>query len=171
MRNGECIRETVVLEALRSARWPGDCEQELRDHVSACESCAEMIDLAEALLDDHRALVAEAQVPSSAIVWWRAQMRSRREATQVAAQPIAFVYGLIVACIAGVTVAAAGFFSPTFRQSLAWMAGLIGSAPQLSLSLPADPQTSPFFIAVAAALVLCAIVLPLALYFTFQAEE
>ena len=115
--------------------------------------------------------VSEAQVPSSAIVWWRAQMRSRREAARVVTQPMTFVQGLIWACAAGLTVAAAGFFIPTFRGATEWLTAAAGGVPRVSLSLPADALANPIVMAAGAALILCAIVLPLALYFTFQEEK
>ena len=39
----------------------------------------------------------EAQPPSSAIVWWRAQMRARQEAARLAEQPITIVHALSIA--------------------------------------------------------------------------
>lgn len=171
MRKRDCVHEDEVLSALKASRWPAACDPALRAHVGSCTSCAQLVDLAEALLDDHHALLSEAQVPSSAIVWWRAQMRSRREAAHVATQPITFVQGLIWACAAGLTIAAAGFFIPTFRGALKWLVGAAGSVPRVSLSLPPDALANPIVMAAGAALILCAIVLPLALYFTFQEEE
>ena len=171
MHKPGCPHEEEVLSALKASRWPDACDPSLRSHVDGCASCAQLVDLVEALLDDHRTLVAEATVPSSAIVWWRAQMRSRREAAQTVAQPITVVQGLIVACAAGVTVAAAGLVVPTFRRSLQWLAGAAETLPRVSLSLSPEVLTNPIVIAAAAGLLLCAIVFPLALYFTLQGEE
>lgn len=165
-----CVHEPAVLSALKSSRLNEACEPALVAHLDACSSCAQLADLARALLDDHRTLVSQAQVPSSAIVWWRAQMRSRREAAQVVTQPMTFIQGLIVACAAGLTVAAIGFFVPTFRRAFAWTAGATEVIPSLSLSLPPNILANPMVLAAGAALVFCAIVLPLALYFTFQEE-
>ena len=170
MRKDVCVHEDNLLTALKSARLNETCEPDLVAHLRACASCAQLADLARALLDDHQALVSQAQVPSSAVVWWRAQMRSRREAAQIVTQPMTFVQGLILACAAGLTVAAVGFFVPTFRQALAWTAGAFSAIPRVSWSLPPDVLASPIVLAAAAALALCAIVLPLALYFTFQEE-
>jgi hypothetical protein len=150
MRNLDCDHETVV---------------------EGCPSCAEIAAIARAFVDDRNALAREAQVPSSAIVWWRAQMRSRREAVEAAAQPITWAQGLALACAAGILVAAVGFFSPTFIKMLEWAMGT--SLPPASLSLPSLPVsdlTNPIVVATVAALGLSAIVLPLALYFTFREE-
>ena len=164
-----CAHEPAVLSALRSSRLNEMCEPALIAHLDACSSCAQLVDLAQALLDDHRTLVSQAPVPSSAIVWWRAQMRSRREAAQVVTQPMTFVQGLIVACAVGLTVAAVGFFVPTFRRAIQWTAAA-DLIPSLSWSLPPNALANPIVLAAGAALAFCAIVLPLALYFTSQEE-
>lgn len=171
MRKADCVHEDELLSALKTSRWPDADDPALLTHVGGCSSCAQLVDLAQALLDDHHTLVSEAQVPSSAIVWWRARMRSRREAAHEVTQPIRYVQGLILACAAGVTVAAAGLFIPTFRRALDWLIGAAGSIPRVSMSLPPDALASPIVMAAGAALLLCVIVLPLALYFTFQEEE
>ena len=170
MRKQSCLHEEAVLSALRSSRLSEAGEPALLAHLEVCDSCAQLADLARALLDDHHALVSDAQVPSSAIVWWRAQMRSRREAARVVTHPITFVQGLILACAAGLTVAAVGYFAPMFRRAFEWTAAAADVIPGVSWSLPPDVLANPFIMAAVAALALCAIVVPLALYFTFQEE-
>jgi hypothetical protein len=170
VRKDFCVQEDAVLSALKASRLNEACEPGLIAHLAACESCAQLTDLARALLDDHQTLVSQAQVPSSAIVWWRAQMRSRRDAAHVVTQPMTFVQGLILACAAGLTVAAVGFFVPTFRRAYEWTAGAADVIPTVSWSLTPEVLANPIVMAAGAALALCAIVLPLALYFTFQEE-
>ena len=148
-----------------------ECDHET--FVDGCDACAEIAVIAQMFADDRNALAREAQIPSSAIVWWRAQMRSRREAVEAAAQPITWAQGLAVACAAGILVAAIGFFAPTFMKALEWAMG--SSLPQVSLSLPAfglpeEPFTNPIVVALVAALGLSAVVLPVVLYFTFREE-
>ena len=148
-----------------------DCDHDT--FVEGCASCAEIAAIAQAFVDDRNGLAREAQVPSSAIVWWRAQMRSRREAVEAAAQPITWVQGLVLACAAGILVAAIGFFAPTFMKALEWTMGT--SLPQASFSLPTfgmpeEPLTNPIIVAFVAALGVSAIVLPLVLYFTLREE-
>ena len=160
MRNAACVHETELLAALQGSRWPDACDESLRTHVGSCPSCTQLADLALALLEDHRSLVLGAPVPSSAIVWWRAQMRSRREAAERATQPIMVIQGLAAACAAGVLIAAAGFFGPTFRGALDWLGGAANAVTGLG----------PMLIGVAAAIGLALIIAPLALYFTFHEE-
>ena len=140
--------------------------------VDGCPSCAEVAAIAQAFTDERNALMQQAQVPSSAIVWWRAQMRSRREAAEAAAQPITWAQGLVLACAAGILVAAVGFFSPTFMKALEWVMGTSLPSPSFSLPIdfPDEPMTSPILLATVAALGLSAIVLPVVLYFTFREE-
>ena len=143
--------------------------------VDGCAACAEIAAIAEAFVDDRNALAREAQIPSSAIVWWRAQMRSRREAARVATEPITFVQGITIACAIGVLVAAVGFFSPTFARAYSWITGAsLPAAPSLalpSMAVPIETLVSPITIAVIAAIGIAAIVLPVALYFAFNEGE
>lgn len=148
-----------------------ECDHET--FVTDCPSCAEIAAIAQAFTDDRSALLREAQVPSSAIVWWRAQMRSRREAAETAAQPITWIQGIALACAAGILIALVGFFAPTFMKALEWAMGT--SLPQASFSLPTfgmpeEPLTNPIIVAFVAALGISAIVLPVVLYFTFREE-
>src|SRR5688500_14867403 len=106
MGKAACAREEELLEALQSTQWPETCDPALRDHVTSCASCTDLVAVVAPLLDEHRALLHEATVPSSAIVWWRAQMRSRREAAARAAQPISVALGISVACAAGLLATA-----------------------------------------------------------------
>jgi hypothetical protein len=171
MRNVGCAREHDLLTALQSSRWPDACDDALRSHVASCRSCAELVDLSLALLDDHRALVQEAAVPSSAIVWWRAQMRSRREAAEQVTQPITVVQGLALACAAGLLVAAAGYFNPTFRRAIEWSVSAVKSFDGLPLPLPtAETLANPMIAGGIAAVCLAVIVAPIALYFALHEE-
>lgn len=168
MHNAGCAREPELLEALQCGRWPETTEAALRTHVEECADCADLLAVAAPLLDEHQALMREAAVPSSAIAWWRAQMRSRREAAQTAAQPITFVQGITFACVAGLLATALGLFVPTFRSAFGRVADAAGSWS--ALPLPADPLAHPIALAAVAALGLCAIVLPVALYFTLRED-
>src|SRR5687768_10561679 len=116
MSRSGCIREDDLLDALQTSRWPEGCDAALRDHTASCASCADLLAVVAPLLDEHRALVQDANVPSSAIVWWRAQMRSRRDAAASAAQPISFAFGIALACAAGLLATALGIFVPSFRK-------------------------------------------------------
>ena len=53
--------------------------------------------VAEAIAAEAAMARTEAAPPSSAIVWWRAQMRARQEAAQSPRRPITIVHGLAIA--------------------------------------------------------------------------
>jgi hypothetical protein len=91
---GECEREQDVLDAIASQRWPSRCDETLRAHVRTCSLCADLVEVASALVDEHAAAYQEARIPPSGIVWWRAQLRARDEDARAAARPIAFIQGL-----------------------------------------------------------------------------
>ena len=170
MRKPDCPREDELLEALQASRWPETCDAGLRDHVGSCASCSDLLTVAAPLLDEHHALLNDANVPSSAIVWWRAQMRFRREAAVQAGQPISVAFGVVVACAAGLLATALGIFSPTVRKALPWMAERFSSLPTLSSAVPADPLATPIGIAAIAAILICLLVAPVVLYVTLRED-
>src|SRR4051794_16780717 len=116
MTGNECPRESDVLEAIAFGRWPVGCG-DLAAHTAACAICAELAEVAVALHDDRAALCGEAQPPSSGMVWWRATIRARAEATRTATQPISVLQGIAGACVAG---AAAGLVTLVW-QSRPWI--------------------------------------------------
>jgi hypothetical protein len=170
MRRPSCPHEHDLLDALQASRWP-EIGEPLREHVAGCASCAGTLAVVGGLLDEHHALMQEATVPSSAIVWWRAQMRSRREAAAAASRPISFVQGIAVACAAGLLATLLGIFVPSFRRGLSWIAGAADGWSALSLPIGSTHfVTHPLVLAGIAALGLCALVLPVALYFAFHED-
>jgi hypothetical protein len=104
VRRTECPREQEALDAVASRRWPDRAEVDLQRHVLTCSVCSDLIDVAAILSDDHDRASAEARVPPSAVVWWKAQVRARQEAARTAARPIAVAHG--VAGAAALAVAA-----------------------------------------------------------------
>jgi hypothetical protein len=165
MSGNECPREADILEAIAFGRWPDGCG-DLSAHAASCEVCADLVEVAVALHDDRAALCREAQPPSSGMVWWRATIRARAEATRTATQPISVLQGIAGACVVG---AAAGLVTIAW-QSMHWM-DRIGELAMRLESRRADIATAstfatghglPILVAVAAGLVLA----PLALYIT-----
>ncbi len=77
-----CDREQELLAALRSGNWT----PELRAHFAACDSCAELAITAEFM--QQAAATADQHVTPAGLVWWKAQLRARREAAQTAARPV-----------------------------------------------------------------------------------
>jgi hypothetical protein len=79
----------------------------------------------------------EAAPPSSAIVWWRAQMRARQEAARAADRPITIVHGLAIACCAGIALSLIGTAIAGVRGSSGWLVDVYRS-----LSTAATPLAS-----------------------------
>ena len=66
----------------------------------------------------------EAQPPSSAIVWWRAQMRARQEAARAVERPLTIVHALAIACCVGLLVSIVGVAIAATKGSFGWLGGL-----------------------------------------------
>lgn len=171
MRNHECAREAELLDALQATAWPDCSPEDLRAHVRECRSCEELAAIVLPLLDEHRAATLQARVPSSGIVWWRAQQRARLEAARTAARPITVVQRLSAACAAGLLAAAVGYVSPTMREALARMGTMLrGLAEPGSAGLPAIPWAeiiiTPLGAAMAIGLTMALVLAPLAIFLT-----
>ncbi len=142
--------EQEVLEAVLAGRWQSACSKALRDHAATCASCSDLALVADALAQERAAAVAEARPPSASLVWWKAQLRARREAAERAVRPVALVeraacaFAIVAALVAvfwlaphlaewlpplGAAVRGedyAGFFSALFSTQFA-LATAIGS--------------------------------------------
>jgi hypothetical protein len=96
--NVECPREQDLLDALTAGRWPDRVDAELHTHVRDCAICTDLADVVGALYDARDVVYADVAVPASGTVWWRAQIRARREAAAQAARPVTIVQAL-AACL------------------------------------------------------------------------
>jgi hypothetical protein len=114
MTRYDCPYEQDVLDALTSRRWPARCDDGMRHHVASCTVCADLVEVACALLDESDGERTAPVVPHASMVWWRAQLRAREDAARAAARPLHAALQVAVAC-----VAAAALF------------GLIASAPAI----------------------------------------
>jgi len=128
----ECPHEADVIDALTTTQWPEQCSDELQAHVDACDSCRSLVaaitPLGEAWLDTR----AAAHVPASGMVWWRAQMRARREAARAAARPMTVVQ--TIAALAGLMllVSTLALLSPWVAASFSSSASLfLGTLPDV----------------------------------------
>jgi hypothetical protein len=101
MKPIDCELESEVLAAVLRNCWPERVDASLREHVAACAICTEVAAVAGAIDGAREEMRASAVVPDSALVWWRAQMRARRESVQAAARPITAVQVIALACAMG----------------------------------------------------------------------
>ncbi len=145
----ECLREADVFEAIAFGRWPADADAELRGHVAHCPVCRDLVTVAAALQSDRQALVGAAQPPTAGVVWWRAAVRTRAEATRTAMQPITMWHRVVAACVAVVAAVLS-------RDLWQW-----GRAADVLASFGGQ-RAALVLVGLVAALVLA----PLALYFT-----
>ena len=83
-----------------------------------------MASVAVALQDDYASASQSVRIPSAGLVWWRTELRARREAVRKAERPITWVQAFGGACATGVLLALLGRILPWFQQS---MSGLIDS--------------------------------------------
>lgn len=165
----ECQREADLLEALQTSAWPDCCTEDLRRHVDGCPVCRDILVVAWPLLGEQQAAAAEARVPAAATVWWRMQLRARREAERRAMQPISVWQGLALATGVGLVLAAVSFVSPSVQE----IAGALSSpVPGGGAAAPATLGTfllSPFgVLTMTAALVL--VVVPLAVFLAVRGD-
>lgn len=124
----ECPLESEVLEAAVAGRD----DRTLADHLDACPSCRDAAIVTAALRGERDLAWDEAALPSSHVVWLRAQLRARHEAARVASRPIAVVQALGVACAIGAIAAIVGTSFWWLRSWAAWLgdaAALLASAP------------------------------------------
>jgi hypothetical protein len=98
----ECAREVEILDEIAAGRWPGEAPEPLRVHAASCAVCADLALAASALHDDAAAATAvPIALPSAGQVWWRAELRARHEAAQLAQKPmIAVQVVAAVVCLA-----------------------------------------------------------------------
>lgn len=90
----ECRYESEILDAVASGRWPERLSTELHDHVTSCSICSELAMVSSIYRDDYASAMDEVRVPSAGLVWWKSELRARREAVRVASRPITLVTGI-----------------------------------------------------------------------------
>ena len=116
MRTIECSREQDVIDALSSGRWPERAPGGLPAHVASCQICSDTLAVASLVLADRDDPAVDPHIPSSAVMWWRAQMRARQEAAREAARPIAVAQIIGAICAVAVLLVVGLWFSPLARD-------------------------------------------------------
>jgi hypothetical protein len=158
MTSAECPRESDVLDAVDSARWPGRVSGELAAHVTRCQACRDVAAVAQALRADHDAAWHEADVPPSGQVWWRAELRARQEAAREASRPITVTQGVAAALALGASLALGAFAWPR----------IVAAVPQVfsTVFVPLSTLLVPLALAVGALVVIT----PIAVYLVLSDE-
>lgn len=83
-----CGRTAEIEELLRLGHWPQAAGAELREHVGGCRGCSERMRVTEALQQMRASSMRAARLEPPALVWWRAQLRRRREVMQQVERPM-----------------------------------------------------------------------------------
>jgi len=164
----ECPRETDVLDAIESGEWSA----ELTQHAELCPLCQDLRVVAAAFSHDYDQVLAEVRVPPAALVWWRAELAARQEATRKANRPITLIHALAVACGLGVGVGVGrNLIAPVPDPVARWLGVLwdtLSTDPAAALSEGLPPVSSPIVLALLAAAGFCLLVAPIAGYFLFS---
>ncbi len=126
MKPIECEFEGDALSAALQSRWPEQTDDLLRAHVAECLICSDVVTIASAVDDAREEMRARAIVPDSGQVWWRAQLRARREAAESAGRPITAAQLIAFACAVGLLGACFGATSTWFQSAFRWIASSLG---------------------------------------------
>jgi hypothetical protein len=118
--------------------------------------------VAQAIADEAAIARREAAPPSSAIVWWRAQLRARQEAAQIADKPIAIVHALSIACGAGLALALLGIVLTSLRGSVGWLTDAYSGAASLVTGLAATDLSSRWITMPLTAMVVSVVIVSIA---------
>jgi len=121
MSTPQCANEQAVTELLQSGRWPEACDAALRSHVESCAVCSEVVLVARLLQEANASLLADVKLPDAGLVWWKAQLRARREAAELATRPIALAERFGLACGMAVLLA---FIAWKRADFLTWLGRL-----------------------------------------------
>ena len=157
MKVPQCEKEPAVTELLQSGRWPEACDAALRGHVEKCPVCSEIVLVARLLQEDNASLLADVKLPDAGLVWWKAQLRARREATELATRPIALAERFALACGMAVLLAFIVWKRADLRAWLGRLANFGHSDAHWLQSLVFNSMSQPFsilFVASASLLVL-----------------
>lgn len=157
----ECPRESDVLDAVASEKWPHRVAPELHDHVASCAVCSDVVAVAAAIQADHEVAWQDAAIPSSGQVWWRAEMRVRQEAIRKASRPIAIAQAAAVLVVLALTGAAGWLAWTSIRQEPSSFD--VGNAS-------AHAMTSPLALSLVVALFALAVIAPVVFYVVLSDE-
>ena len=159
MNARECEFEAEVLTAAMESRWADDS---LRAHAAECGVCSELAAIAGLMAEARDEARTHSGIPEPGRVWWRAQLRARREAAKSAGRPITAVQVIAFACAAGLLGACFGATSTWFQAVVGAFITSVGGATVATLVA----QYGAWLLAGGAALLL----IPTAIYLAFLRE-
>jgi hypothetical protein len=174
MRAVGCALESDVVLAVQTGRWPNRVDEDVRQHVRTCATCADAVVVAEALAEaaamDDEAASTELQLPGSGAVWLRAEMRARAEAARTATRPITVAQVVAFTSVAAMAGALFGATSGWFQTWIGRVWSTVASVDLGSLPAPdvaASVASHLVLVSVVAAFALAA---PVAVYLVVRDE-
>jgi hypothetical protein len=117
-----CEREREVARAVRSGLWSA----ELREHAAGCEACGEAMAVAAFLQSGE-----DPVVPEAGLMWWRLELRARREKHARAMRPLVVAEG-VAAALVGLSCVAGLVWLSTVWPALGLTAGIAGGVLAVS---------------------------------------
>jgi len=119
-----CEREPEVMEAVQSGRL-----EELRSHISACPACADLVVVLESFQKEGQLPPDDVRLPTAGLVWFKSQLRARREATEEALKPVSVAEKVAYTSVLAGLIAALAWEWPQFGK---WFGGidLLGSVSE-----------------------------------------
>jgi len=166
-----CPHETELWDAIAAGRWPDAADATLRAHVVSCGACRDLALVAGSLQRDACDVTRAATPPSSAIVWWRAQMRARQEAADAVDRPITVVQGLAIACAAGLLLGLMGSVAAWVRGSTGWFSPWSATVTNVVVQLAAVDFTNRWVLLPAVLICLSLVIAPVAIYAIMTDEQ
>jgi len=120
----ECEREIEIVEAVTCGRWPAATSEELQTHAAGCPICSDVVRVAVALTEEKENGLQMARVPSAGLVWWRSEMRARRDAVNRATRPLRIVEWTAMACVLAAIAAVLVWVGPAAVAGMLWQPSL-----------------------------------------------
>ena len=165
-----CPREAELWEAIAAGRWPDTADANLRAHVVSCRACRDLALVAGSLRRDGCDAARDATPPSSAIVWWRAQMRARQEAAHAVDRPITVVQGIAIACAAGLLLGLTDSVAAWVRGSTGWFSAWPALAASAAMQILSVDFTSRWVLLPVMLIALSLVITPVAIYAIISEE-
>ncbi len=82
-----CPFEDRILRAMRLGR----VDEDVRDHAIGCPECAELLEVAGLFGADRREGISGARPPAVGAVWFRMQLRARRESARRSSRAVSLI--------------------------------------------------------------------------------
>lgn len=123
MKSYFCSQQERVAAAVLAGQWPDGCDSELRSHAETCETCRDLALVAQTIRQSRHAALQAPQIPSSGLLWWRAQIRRRNAAIERMTQPIAIAEKVAVLMV---LLAAIALIAWQHQQLTTWFSSVWG---------------------------------------------